>query len=200
MSNEESSYVRRLIYSIRSKPMLLPYLVSPYRDCLCDQGSVSQRLRSTKSDLNYGRPFMPLVPLTIPGIGISRDVQIVVTNLWNLHFYIPLLKEKTLSKDHNWETNGESNQWHEWPAIYKSILFFVRHPHLVSTIICWYLKGLLFPIAQYINVYKNNYLSNPSNCKSDTCVMYLLQASGYHRWRIRRVLQIFHQGDGCTHG
>ena len=24
---------------------------------------------------------------------------------------------KILSKDHNWETNGERNHWHEWPAI-----------------------------------------------------------------------------------
>ena len=43
-------------------------------------------------------------------IGFSRDVPIVVTNLQNFHFLI-------VHKDHNWETNGESNQWHEWPAI-----------------------------------------------------------------------------------
>ena len=43
-----------------------------------------------------------------------------------------LMKEKILSKDHNLETNGDSNQWQEWPAIVKSnlksILVFVKHP------------------------------------------------------------------------
>ena len=34
------------------------------------------------------------------------------------YFDSSLLKEKILSKDHN----GESNQWHEWPAIVKSNL------------------------------------------------------------------------------
>ena len=42
-----------------------------------------------------------------------------------------LLKDKISSKDHNWETNGESNQWHQCPAILKSklksILVFVKH-------------------------------------------------------------------------
>ena len=42
-----------------------------------------------------------------------------------------LLKKKILSEDHNWETKGESKQWHERPAIVtsylKSILVFVKH-------------------------------------------------------------------------
>lgn len=43
--------------------------------------------------LNYGKQFMPLVALTIPGF--SCDVQIVVTDLHNLHcFDGSLLKEK----------------------------------------------------------------------------------------------------------
>ena len=66
------------------------------------------------------------------GIGLSRDVQIMVTNLQNLHFFdSSLLEGKNSSKDHNWETNRDSNQWHEWPAIVKSnlksILVFVKH-------------------------------------------------------------------------
>ena len=60
-------------------------------------------------------------------IGLSRLVQIMVTNLQNFKFcYNSFLKEKILSKDHN----GDSNQWHEWPAIFKSniklILVFVK--------------------------------------------------------------------------
>ena len=37
---------------------------------------------------------MPLVPLTIPGIGFSRDLQIIVTNLQNLHFFDSSLLKK----------------------------------------------------------------------------------------------------------
>ena len=41
---------------------------------------------------------MPLVASTIPGIGLSRNVQIMVTNLQNLHFSIIIVEEKTYVK------------------------------------------------------------------------------------------------------
>ena len=73
-------------------------------------------------DLNYGRPFMPLVSLTISGIAFSRDVP----NRGNKS------TEFTSLDDYHKDHNGESNQWHEWPAIVKSnlksILVFVKHP------------------------------------------------------------------------
>ena len=48
------------------------------------QGSVSQRLRSTVS---WTSPFHRLLsPCT--ALSLSRDVQIMVTNLQNLHFLI----------------------------------------------------------------------------------------------------------------
>ena len=68
-------------------------------------GGVSPRLSSdSKLDLNTtGHScHCPLSPFT--GIGLAKDVQIMVTNLQNLH----LSKEQMSSKDHN----GENNQWH----------------------------------------------------------------------------------------
>ena len=38
-----------------------------------------------------------------------------------LNYGRPFMKEKILSKDHNWETNGKSNLWQEWPAILSPI-------------------------------------------------------------------------------
>ena len=73
-----------------------------------------------------------LSPFT--GISPSRDVKIIVSNLF--FFNNSLLKEKTLSKDHN----GESNQWHEWSAIImsnlKSILVFLKQPQVILPPYC----------------------------------------------------------------
>ena len=65
------------------------------------------------------------------GIGLSREVQTMVTNLQNLHIVDnSLLRGIFSAKDHN----GESKQWHELPVIVESnlklILFFVKHPQV----------------------------------------------------------------------
>ena len=72
---------------------------------------------------------MPLFSLTISWQWFLKGLQIVVTifsknlPLLIVHYW----RKKYISKYHNWEANGESNQWHKWPANLKSILVFVKH-------------------------------------------------------------------------
>ena len=73
---------------------------------------------------------MPLLLSPFTAIGLSRDVQIISHKSTKfILFNNSLLRENILAK----ARNGESNQWHEWPAIVKcnlkSILVFVKQPH-----------------------------------------------------------------------
>ena len=47
------------------------------------------------------------------------------------------MKEKILSRDHN----GESNQWHKWPAIVKLDLTMTDATSSVNHSLHWFLKG-----------------------------------------------------------
>ena len=50
------------------------------------------------------------------------------------------MKEKILSKDHNWETNGESNQWHEQPATVKF--------NLKSILVLWNTPKVMYSLGE----------------------------------------------------